>query len=269
MKKITVTIQFPKIIDATQEVILDSIVTDITANKKFILGSYSSVERFTNDLRYSIFGDDTTTPLPTLETYHEYSTHTIQETLTICSAYLPIESTINVFVLPMKNESASADLDGVNAFALGKSTLYILINPTIKNWEQSLIYTIAHEYAHLVSAHYVPFQSIRTGIVYEGLAEHFREQVFGGPHAKYSLALTKEEAMEKIPFLSDEELDRFINDDNYDFYLSYFFGGGKYPEWFGYSIGYWLVWSILEKQPLSLRELFTKQSKDVFALFKK
>ena len=260
---------FPEICPALSvPEIVDTLMHQIEENPAFVLGSYSSIDRLKADLAYSIFGDSENISLPDISDFKDSILETIRTTISRCVEYAPIDGDVTIFVLPMKNEIMSADLDGVNAFALGKNTVYILINPTIPNWQKSLLYTLPHEYAHLVSARYVPFQSIRTGIVYEGLAEHFREFLFGGDPAKYSLALTREDALKAIPLLSDEDLDCFIDDSNYDFYLSYFFGTGNFPDWYGYSLGYWLIDSILKNTGIPLSDLFKLQSKEVFGLFK-
>lgn len=145
-----------------------------------------------------------------------------------------------LFIFPCFDKFTIEKMNGVGGFCSWKDVILLFLNPQ-ENWEIFLRDTIAHEFAHAVSPFYRGGDfSVGEGLIFEGLAEHFREAIFGGKPAPYSKALNGEE-IKKI----FEELKEKLTSKNWDFYMEVFYGTGRYPNWAGYSIGYNLVGKFL------------------------
>jgi uncharacterized protein YjaZ len=148
-----------------------------------------------------------------------------------------------VFIFPCFDNFTIKEMDGIGGFCSWKNVLMIFLHP-INNWENILKETIAHEFAHSISPFYNGGNiTIGQGLIFEGLAEHFREFVFGGKTAPYCKAINKN----KIKLIFNE-LKSKLNSKNDEFYSEVFFGTGKYPLWAGYSIGYYLIGKYLENK---------------------
>lgn len=249
--------------------IIDSILGQIKENPNFSLGEYPSEEKLKTDLMRKVFGETDPNKLtditPHIEEISEIMETVFQDSFDI----LPSKSKedITVYILPFCNEESSKDLDGVNGSPVEENILYLLIDITNPNWKKSLKETVPHEYAHLVYTSDYEWNSILDGIVNEGFAEHFRIHVVGGDIAPWSAALPKEKALEELSNIPEERLNLFIEDSNADLYISYFFGTKDLPNWYGYSLGYWMIDEILEKTDYELIELFQKSPKEIFQIF--
>lgn len=251
-----------------KNVVMDSVIEQIKANPNFSLGEYVNEEKLKNDLQRKIFGVNENSILMDMFP-HESSIAAINENILQKSFdILPIAGNITVYIIPFINEQASKDLDGVNAFTVEENIMYLLIDINNPNWKKSLTETIPHEYAHLVYTHTYPWNSILDGIVNEGLAEHFRRFVVGGEIAPWSSAISQKNAMEELGGISEKVLNMYIDESNVDFYVSYFFGTGDLPKWYGYSIGYWLIDDLVNKKNNNLMELFKKNPKQIVGLYK-
>ncbi len=167
-----------------------------------------------------------------------------------------------VFIFPCFDNFVIDKMGGLTGFCPWKNVLMIFLHPTI-NWEIALKETIAHEFAHATSPFYNGGDiTIGQGIIFEGLAEHFREFVFGGKTAPYSKAINKNGI--KMFF---NELKYKLNLKSDSFYSEVFFGTGKYPMWTGYSIGYYLAGKYLEnKKNVDWNELLRKDPNEIFDL---
>lgn len=249
------------------DVIVTDILNQIKESPNFSLCEYKSEEKLITDLKRKIFGDSDpqklTSIIPHINKISDIITNTIKKSFKI----IPISGNIQIYVIPMCNEAASIDLDGVNAFPLEGNVLYLLIDVNNPNWEKSLKETIPHEYAHLTYTSNFNWNSILDGIVNEGLAEHFRERVVGGDIAPWSTAIEKDIAIKHLNELPDSVINKYIDESNVDLYISYFFGTKELQEWYGYSLGYWLIDEIISKTELDLIELFKLSPKDIFDLF--
>lgn len=251
----------------------DVIVTDmfnqIKESPNFSLCEYKSEEKLITDLKRKIFGDSNPQKLTSISPHINKISDIITNTLKKSFKTIPISGNIQIYVIPFCNEAASIDLDGINAFPLEGNVLYLLIDVNNPNWEKSLKETIPHEYAHLTYTSNFNWNSILDGIVNEGLAEHFRERVVGGNIAPWSTAIEKDIAIKHLNELPDSVINKYIDESNVDLYISYFFGTKELQEWYGYSLGYWLIDEIISKNELDLIELFKLSPKDIFDLFTK
>ena len=128
-------------------------------------------------------------------------------------------------------------MGGVGGNSPKPMVILIFVNTFIKNWEKSLKETICHEFTHAVSSYYNLWENtIGEGIVLDGVAENFQEDVLKGGKSIFSGILTEGEC-EKILLEIIPKLDSTDQEE----YNKLFYGGGKYKHWAGYSLGYWLV----------------------------
>ncbi len=251
---------------------LEEIFDQIKNTSYFSLGEYKDKNKLKSDLRRKIFGKS-----KTASNLHPFTKKDLQKIIEINESIfkksfdsLPISGDIIVYVIPFCNEEASLDLKGVNAFPVEGNILYLFIDTKNNEWEKSLKETIPHEYAHLVYTSVFEWNSILDGFVNEGLAEKFREFLVGGEIAPWSKALDKNYALNELCKLNEKKvLNLFIDDSNVDFYISYFFGTEKLPKWYGYSIGYWMIEEIIENKKINLIDLFQKNPKEIYLLWKK
>lgn len=150
----------------------------------------------------------------------------------------------HVFVFPTFDPIIKRDLGGVGGFTPWKNVIHIFVNPRA-GWERELQQTVAHEFAHAVGMNVLPWQSLLDSVIFEGVAEHFREHTLGGRRARWATALKAKAVMgyfrELIPLLNslDEKT-----------YRDVFFGSRKFPRWAGYTIGYFIVGSFLRRNQL-------------------
>ncbi len=255
----------------TRNQVLQDIFNQVKQNENFSLGEYQSEEKLLVDLDRKIFGES---DFKALQSFTEGEYIEIKSNLenTISKSFetLKTESDITVYVIPFCNELASKDLNGVNAFPVEGNILYLFIDTKHPQWRRSLVETVPHEYAHLVYTSRFEWNSILDGFVNEGLAEKFREYLVGGDVAPWSKALPKKEALQELSEISEEEvLNLYVDDSNVDFYIAHFFGTGELPNWYGYSIGYWLVEEVINVNNISLLDLFEKSPKEILGLWKK
>ncbi len=165
----------------------------------------------------------------------------IEDTLSKCHKEIPAKPT-RTFLFPSFNSFVKNKMGGVGGFSPWKDTILLDINPTVKNWETALKNTIAHEYNHSVVYNFHKWETLLDSIIFEGFAEHFREQVVGGKKAPWAKAVSQKECKKHFSKLKEK-----LNSKNHQLYREVFFGSEKYPLWLGYSLGYQIVKSFLSK----------------------
>ncbi|MCX6755109.1 MAG: DUF2268 domain-containing putative Zn-dependent protease [Candidatus Nomurabacteria bacterium] len=248
---------------------LEDIFTQIKNTPNFSLGEYSNEEKLKNDLGRKIFGESEQSFYINIFEHIETISKIVEVIIKKSFNAVSVTKNINVYILPLYNKEASEDLDGVNGFIVEGNIMYLLIDTTNEKWQVSLRETIPHEYAHLAYTSQYSWNSILDGMVNEGLAEHFREFIVGGNRAPWSTTLNKEDAIKELNIISEKDLNLFIDDSNIDFYLSYFFGTKNLQNWYGYSLGYWLIDEVISRSGNTLLELFKINPKQIFSFFRK
>jgi len=174
-----------------------------------------------------------------------------------------------VFIFPCFDKFTLENMNGLGGFCSSKNVILVFFNKNGKNWEEYLKGTIYHEFAHSVSDFYKGGEfSVGEGLIFEGLAEHFREKILGGKSAPYSKALSIDEIKKYF-----NELKPKLNSMDWDFYMEVFYGTGKYPNWTGYSIGYYLIKNYLNKKfqdgKVDWNKLLRENPKDILNELKK
>ena len=208
------------------------------------LVGFRNNEDFQQHLQFQIFGDEKIKESKKLSEY-DFDKSKISKIIksAVLKSYqiLPSKQT-KVFILPTFNQFIENKMGGVSGFSPQKNTMLIYLNPTIKNWEIALRNTICHEYNHAVVYNFHHWTTLLDGIIFEGLAEHFREQVASGKRSPWTKAVSKQKCQKY--FL---EIREKLNSKNQQLRNEIFFGSKKYPLWLGYSLGYYIVKSFLDK----------------------
>ncbi|OHA26280.1 MAG: hypothetical protein A3C06_02455 [Candidatus Taylorbacteria bacterium RIFCSPHIGHO2_02_FULL_46_13] len=185
----------------------------------------------------------------------------IKEAVVQCSNKLPTE-TVHIFVFPTFSKFVKEKMFGTTGYTPWKDTILVFVNPLNQYWERALTETIGHEYGHSVSLRYNKCESLLDSIIFEGLAEHFREQAVGDERAPWTKVLGINQS--RSLFL-EMELGNLLQSTDKKVYRAVFFGNEKYARWTGYSVGYHLVESFVTNNPnLKWQEIIKMRPKDIF-----
>ena len=154
---------------------------------------------------------------------------------------LPLAYT-NVFVFPTFSNFVREQMNGSTGYSPHKNTLQLYVYPKQqRGWKEEISHTIAHEYTHSAVMNNHKWQTLLDSIVYEGLAEHFREDVVGGKKAFWSKAISSTKAKK-----SWQKLKPHLHSKDYAIYREVFFEDKEYPKWTGYTLGYEIFKSFLD-----------------------
>ena len=152
------------------------------------------------------------------------------------------KKTIKIFLFPTISEFVINKMDGVSGFSPWKNTILVGVFRT-KNWSKAIKNTICHELAHALALNFNRRETIGDDLIFEGIAEHFREYFLNGQKSPWVKAISKKKAREI--FL---EIKPMLKARSHDLFRALFFGTKNYPLWSGYAIGYYLVKSYLDKR---------------------
>jgi len=174
----------------------------------------------------------------------------IFETIKDCSDII-LNDKIKVFAFQTNDHFITYKMGGSSGFCTNSGVVIIFIS--LNNFTQiGLKNTLAHELAHAVNPFYdMENMSIGQGIIFDGLAENFRENRIDKTKSVIVSTLKKEEALELFDKIKSKLDSKNLND-----YYELFFGVGKYPLWAGYAVGYYLIKEYLSKmENLSWNEI--------------
>jgi uncharacterized protein YjaZ len=150
---------------------------------------------------------------------------------------------ISVFVFPWFAEEDDDAFDGVNGFAPYENIIHLYVDIRRFTFE-SLQETVAHELNHATYFHFNhDEQTLLDTMIFEGLAEHFREDAVRGKISAWANAVSEKKAREIFVKLKPVLLSKESN-----LYREVFLLGKKYPRWAGYSIGYRIIASFLKSR---------------------
>jgi len=154
-----------------------------------------------------------------------------RETLKATLEHIRVDNEdLHVYVFPTNNEFVKEEMRGVSGRSVWKNTVSLAIHAGA-NWEEQLRETLAHEYAHAVMHRYHEFfGSVQNMLVFEGIAEPFKEAKVNEEHSPWVEAVPVDTARRLYNELTGDES-----------YQELFYGTGDLPRWAGYSIGYNLV----------------------------
>lgn len=215
--------------------IIDEILNEIPHLDSCGYAGYLSKEGLSECLNKLIFSSETKTkcePGNTKEIISE-----IKLSLESCSNVLKNER-LNIFIFPNFDLFVKTRMFGNTGFTPWKNTVHLYVNSIQNN---KIAYTLSHEIAHALSPYpLIENNQIGATLLYEGIAEKFREFFLGGEKAPWVKAISVEEANNILKKLNLEQTD-------YKLYKDLFFGSKDYPLWSGYTIGYKMAEKYLEK----------------------
>jgi len=216
-----------------------SLITEEIANITSDIG-FGNREELINFVRDFILGDSKEKPCE-LEYHERKIMEVIKKTLSHCLSVFE-EEVIKIFIFPTIDDFSINKMGGVNGFCVSQNVMFIGLFPT-KGWGEDLMKTIAHELAHALSPSYdMEKMTLGEGLIFEGVAEHFREKFIGGKQSSWSSAISRNEAREIFNQLKKE-----LDHGEIKLYTEVFYGTGKYPLWSGYTIGYYILEDYLKK----------------------
>lgn len=183
--------------------------------------------------------------IPKISKYNfkiEKITEIIEDTIKICHR-ISKNNITNIFVFPTFNNFVKQKMNGAFGCTPYKNTILIFLNPQNRKWEKALASTIAHEFNHSSILNYNTWETLLDSLIFEGLAENFKEKIIGGK-SPWIKALNLSQS--KKIFLS---LENKLDSKDYNLYRSVFLENKEYPLWTGYSIGYYIVRSFIKMNP--------------------
>ena len=167
----------------------------------------------------------------------------IRHTVGICNNALPRITDLHVIVTPTFYSGYIQEMGGVMGFApRSGNVMFIAINTSLPDWRHTLQSTVAHEYHHTVIHENQDWDTFQDILVYEGLAEHFRNEVIGGAPSKWTvLNKTEREKLIQCWHYFENRLEKSAFEENSGYY-EYFIGeDNNVPYQLGYSLGYIIV----------------------------
>lgn len=219
-----------------KEEFVELLLEKIPYNKDVGYAGYSSKPALKTFLIKSIFGQEQEKTWRNIRS--EDIKGTIEQALNLCESVLTDER-IMIFVFPTVDSFVIEKMKGVSGFAPWKNMILLNMYPTT-GWKEALKAAVGHELAHALALNSNNRTTIQDDLVFEGIAEHFREHFIGGGNAEWVMSIPKEQAR-----LILKEIKPDLARQNERLYRELFFGTGKYPLWSGYAIGYYIVESYL------------------------
>ncbi|RLL48446.1 hypothetical protein D8M04_04075 [Oceanobacillus piezotolerans] len=172
----------------------------------------------------------------------------IEEALSKSAEQLSGEDT-SIYIFPVNPEDwfTIDNLEGVGGFAYFGNNILLNIHPSVS--EETLKYTVAHEYHHTVNFLYNGEQSIYSlldSILTEGKADSFASIIYPEKNASWIETLSDEE--EKYVL---EELAANYESTDRNIYNNFTYGNPAkdIPRWSDYKIGYQITESFIQNNP--------------------
>jgi len=145
---------------------------------------------------------------------------------------------IHIFIFPNFDHFIKKHMSGNFGYTPWKNTIHLYVNYLDS---KKLGFTLIHELAHALSPYPTSENTIGAILLYEGLAEKFRERLLGGQRSPWTEVLSQEDIKKILPKINLGEI-------NPDTYAKLFFGSEEHLMWSGYSLGYHLANKFLNKE---------------------
>lgn len=214
---------------------VESAVDQIKRRHKNYIG-FKNKKNLSDFLNEEIYGINVIAPSLGDELKRSEINGIIKEIITGCRRISKNKSKLVIHIFPSYNKFINTQMSGVSGYTSNSRNILIFISPQ-KDWQTALKNTLAHEFAHSIAFKYHKWQTLLDCLIFEGLADNFRESVIGGKPAPWSIALSQINA--KKTFI---KLKKLLNSKNENLYSQVFLGySNKYPLWSGYAIGYQIM----------------------------
>lgn len=217
----------------TKEKFLLKLAENIQNNKSIGYAGHKTKEDLIKTLERFIFNNNTKI-LRSLQLNKKEIINITSRALGLCNETLKNDLTY-VFIFPTLNKFIMKNMNGVSGFCPFKNTILIFINPKY-GWQKELEHSICHEYNHIIAYKYHDWKILLNSIIFEGLAEHFREYVVNGKKSPWAKAITKKECKKVF-----RKIKPSLYGADFKLYKNLFFGNEEFKQWSGYSLGYEIV----------------------------
>lgn len=254
-----------KLSGISKEEAIKQMIEKSKPNKPIGFAGFIEKKYLENRLKVAVLGEKNEVSLPNISKDKKLIEKIVLEALSKCKKEIDLPD-LHIFIFPTQDEFIKNKMNGSAGFSVYKGAIHAYINNNIEGWDKTVPKTIAHETAHAISQTNFEWETILDAIIFEGLAEHFREKVVGGGHDPWTQVLTKKEAKEIMRKLIKNNL--LDKDWDGEFYYKLFHGTGEYPLWAGYSIGYAVIGEVLKKEDITITELLEAKPKKVLEIYK-
>jgi uncharacterized protein YjaZ len=201
-----------------------------------------------------------------VRTLHESNVEQIlQGALQKAAAILPgPDTTVCIFAADSQDTFVRDYMNGVTGSTIGPGKIWIEIYPT-GAWRDWIPYAIAHEYHHsvLMSGPGSQLTDLVDHMIVEGKADSFARLLYPDIHAPWTQALTPEQELNQW-----QAIRKYLNARSDATQKKFMFGGlvdsNDVPRWTGYTIGFHIVQSYLQKHPhITVDEWTTMDAHDL------
>jgi uncharacterized protein YjaZ len=160
----------------------------------------------------------------------------IEEGLQLSQKVIQNPNHIYIFLYSTSSEFVLKYMNGVVGWCPSNNAIHLFVHP---NYDPtSLIETVIHEFNHTIFRNHHRWNTVKEGLVAEGLAEHFREELVGGERAPWTRVLNKKESSKWLytikPILNSRSAQDYSN-------VFTNFEADPYPLWTGYALGYYII----------------------------
>lgn len=247
----------------------DSILDMMKKNKSTTYAGYINEKSLYDGIIQHLGNADIKTYKQLSESQIQKIQEQINKTIIKCNDHLPIPTKNYVFVFPYLPTEKERIFEGIMGIACYSCVFHLFISPDL--WSpKTLASTVAHELNHTIFFYYhyekLNNYTLLDRMIIEGLAENFREQVIESTPSPWAIALTYKESTDILNSMTTEDL--FSKDQN--LIKEILFGSDEYKPWTGYSVGYWLIKKLIQKNPhMSWDEIMKLESKNILDIIKK
>jgi uncharacterized protein YjaZ len=169
----------------------------------------------------------------------------VRDALNESMSEMPKEEHIRVEIEDKEDDFIRSKMNGVMGVPRGESKLELIIDSRNGDWEQYLPAMVAHEYAHTYYSEkwgqrFIDYKWRH--LLQEAHSQNFAEKVYPNIKAPMREHIPQEKVSELWPEIRDEWLDR----ESVGQGDPLFHGTGKFPDWLGYSLAYYLGKELME-----------------------